>query len=144
MLYGCDVVQFVQAILPVIRWILGLRFNPGGSRHDRFERHRRVERDQLAVIHNGDAIAQAVGFVHVMRGDQNGEFPLALDVAEHFPYGDTRNWIESSSGLIEKEYFGMMHQPPRNLQTPSLTLKETSSTAVKSPYFLTMCSTWMA
>src|SRR5258706_11198780 len=111
MLYGCDVVQFVQALLPVIRWILELRFNHVGSRHARFERHRRVERDQLAVIHNGDAIAQAVGFVHVMRGDQNGEFSLALYVSEHFPYRDTRKLIEASSGLIEKEYFGMMHQP---------------------------------
>ena len=28
--------------------------------------------------------------------------------------------------------------------SPSFTLKETSSTAVKSPYFLTMCSTSIA
>ena len=32
---------------------------------------RRAERDQLALVHDADAIAQRVRFVHVMRGDQN-------------------------------------------------------------------------
>ena len=39
---------------------------------DAFELQRRIERLQLAVIDDGDAIAQLVGLVHVVRRDQNG------------------------------------------------------------------------
>ena len=47
-----------------------------------------VERDQLAVIDNCDAVAQAVGLVHVVRGDENRQLAMFLDVSQHFPDGD--------------------------------------------------------
>ncbi len=33
---------------------------------------RRAERDHLAVIHDGHAVAEALGFVHVVGGEQDG------------------------------------------------------------------------
>ena len=42
----------------------------GAERRDQLAR--RAERDQLALVHDADAIAELVRFVHVVRGDQDG------------------------------------------------------------------------
>src|SRR5580692_4775946 len=39
----------------------------------RFEVRGRVERQNLAVVHDRDAIAKLVGFLHVMRGQHHGD-----------------------------------------------------------------------
>ena len=48
----------------------------------------RVQRGQLAVIHDGDAVAQLVGLVHVVRGQQNRQARLLLELLESSP----RRW----------------------------------------------------
>ena len=56
---------------------------------------RAVQRHQLAMVHDGDAVAQAVGLVHVMCGDQNRELAVGLDVGQHFPDRHARDRIQS-------------------------------------------------
>ena len=76
------------------------------------------------MIDDGDAVAKAIGLVHVMRGDQHGELALFLDAREHFPDGDTRHGIESGGRLVEEENFGMMHESARDFETAAHTAGE--------------------
>src|SRR5215468_9666870 len=99
--------------------MLELCFDNVRSRHTCLKIRRRVARDQLPVVHNRDAVAQSVGFVHVMRRNQNRELSLVLDVGEHLPNRDARNWIESRRRLVEKENLRTMYEPARNLQSPA-------------------------
>src|ERR1700728_167222 len=114
-LHGRDVVERAQALLPIVRRILELHFNHVRSRHARFQSHWRVESDELAVVDNGDAVAQSVSLVHVVSRDQNCKLPLALNIAKHLPHRNARNGVEPGGGLVEKKYSGMMHQAARDL-----------------------------
>ncbi len=78
----------------------------------------RIERHQLAVVHDGDAVAKLVGLVHVMRGDEDGEVALALEAGEHFPDGDARDGVEAGGGLVEEEDFWLVDQPAGDFQPP--------------------------
>ena len=51
----------------------------------RLQLERRIERDQLAVIDDGDAVAELVGLVHVVGGDQDGQVALALEARRASP-----------------------------------------------------------
>jgi hypothetical protein len=66
------------------------------------------------VIDNRDAIAQLVGFVHVVRRDENREIPFGLDLAEHLPHRDTRYRIEPGGRLVEKEDARLVHESARD------------------------------
>ncbi len=77
----------LQALFPIGGRILELHFDDGGSRHGRFQGFRRIESYQLSMIDDRDAIAEAVGFVHVMGGNEDRKLALGLDVGEHLPYG---------------------------------------------------------
>ena len=44
-----------------------------------------IERGELAVIDDRDAVAEFVGFVHVVRGQQNGHFGFVAQSRESFP-----------------------------------------------------------
>src|ERR1700722_14903007 len=70
------------------------------------------------MIDDGDAVAQPVGFVHIMRRDQDGQLALRLDIPKHFPHRNARHGIKPGCRLIEKKYSRMMHQTARNLQPP--------------------------
>src|ERR1700677_4232407 len=95
-----------------------MRFNHVVSRNTLFERHRRIERYQLSMIDNGDAIAEAIGFVHVMSSNEHGEIAGVLKVVEHLPDGHTGDGIEAGGGLVEKEDAGIVNQAARDLKTP--------------------------
>ena len=117
---GCTEVtssSFCSSLLPVRRRVQELRFDDVGSRHAGLQRGRRIERHQLAVIDDGDAVAQAVGFVHVVRGDQDGERAAVLDLGQHLPDGDARDGIEAGGRLVEEEDLRAVHQAARDLQT---------------------------
>jgi hypothetical protein len=67
------------------------------------------------VIHNGNAVAQLVRLVHVVRRDEHGEVARVLDLAQHLPDGGARHGIEPGGGFIEKEDARLVHQPARDL-----------------------------
>src|SRR5579871_7029155 len=100
----------MQALLPVRGSILELRLDHVRSGHARLERRRRIESNQLAVIDDGDAIAEAIGFVHVMSGDEDGELAFFFDVAEHLPHCNTRYRVEARRGLVEEKDARVMHE----------------------------------
>ena len=59
--------------LPIERLVAELRFDRARAGHRRLERTRRVERDEPPLVDDRDAIAQPVGFVHVVRRHENRE-----------------------------------------------------------------------
>ena len=89
-----------------------------------FERHRSIERYQLSVIDDGDAVAQAIGFIHVVRGDQHGEMAGISEVVEHLPHRDAGDRIEPGGRLIEKEDPRIMNQASRDLKTAPHSTRE--------------------
>jgi hypothetical protein len=110
MLHRGHLIERVQLLFPIGGRIVELRLDHIRSGHTGFQRHGRVERNQLAVIDNRDPVAEAVGLIHVVRCDENGQLPMLFDIAQHFPYSHARDGIESGGGFVEKENLGMMHQ----------------------------------
>src|SRR5436305_4731265 len=102
-LYGSDRRQLVEGLLPIGRSILELRFDYIRSWNAGLQRGRGIECNQLAMMDDSNAIAEAVGFIHVMRGDQNRELTLALDVGQHLPNGNAGNGVEPGRGLVQKK-----------------------------------------
>ena len=70
---------------------------------------------ELAVIDDRDAIAQLVGFVHVVRRDEDREVALLLDLLQHLPDGDARDRIEAGRRLVEEEDARLVDQAARDL-----------------------------
>ena len=78
--------QPVQLLDPVRRRALEFRLHHFGSRNAVLQPRRRIQRRQLAVIDNGDAVAQLVRFIHVMRGQQNRQLGFVAQRANHLPH----------------------------------------------------------
>jgi len=57
--------------------------------------------DQFAVVNVGN-VAAALGFVHVVRGDEEGD-AVARKLEEQIPELASRNGIDACSGLIEEK-----------------------------------------
>ena len=58
------------------------------------------------MVHDGDAVAEALGFVHVMRGEQDGAAGR-LELLDQFPELAAGLRIEAGGGLIEKQKIGI-------------------------------------
>ena len=58
--------------------------------------------DHFAVIDDGDAIAQAFRFIHVMGGQENGS-SIGAQVAQYFPELPARLGIEAGRRFIEEQ-----------------------------------------
>ena len=70
---------------------------------------RRAQRDDLALIDHGDAVAEPLGLVHVMGGEQDGATPV-LQVANDVPELAARLRVEPGGGLVEEEQLGVADQ----------------------------------
>jgi hypothetical protein len=102
--------SFLQAALPLFGFAVKVYFNDVGAGNAVLELDRRAQRDELAVIDNGDAVAELVSLFHVVSGDEDGEVARAAQIVEHLPDGDARDRIEAGGGLVEKEDAGIVHQ----------------------------------
>ena len=65
------------------------------------QRHRRVERDDAAVIEQGHVVA-ALGLVHVGRGDEHGN-ALGDHLVDDEPEVAARDGIHAERGFVEQE-----------------------------------------
>src|SRR5579863_8536638 len=65
--------------------------------------------DDLAVIHDGEAVTEAFGFVHIMRGQKHGA-TVALKSAHDVPQLATALRIEAGRGLVEEQDLGIAYQ----------------------------------
>ena len=70
-------------------------------------------RDDLALIDDGDAIAEAFGLVHVMRGQQDGPATLA-QVADDVPELAAGLGVQAGRRLVEEQDLGVADQGDRD------------------------------
>ena len=81
----------------------------GLDRHDRvgadaaLELGRRVEGEDLAVVHDRHPVAQLVGLLHVVRRQHDG-LALAVEAFEQLPQRQPTLGVEPGSGLVEEEH----------------------------------------
>ncbi len=68
-----------------------------------------VQGDDSRVVHDGHAVAEDLGFVHVMRGEDD-RFALALDQPHQIPEVAPGLGIEAGRRLVEKEDLRVVHQ----------------------------------
>ena len=65
--------------------------------------------DGFAVIHDGHAVAEPFGFVHVMGGQQNGA-ARQLELFDQLPELAAGLRVEAGGGLVEEQKIGIAHQ----------------------------------
>src|SRR5205085_2342195 len=83
----------------------------GAERRD--ERARRAERDDLAVVHDGNPVAQPLRFFHVMRREENRAARRA-EPADHVPQLAARLRVESRGRLVEEQQLRPRDQGARH------------------------------
>src|SRR2546425_6474465 len=84
---------------------------------------RRVERDDAALVDDRDAVAEDLGLVEVMGGEDDGRAAF-LDAANQLPEVSASLRIESGRRLVEEENLGSVDEGGRDGKTLSLTPRE--------------------
>jgi hypothetical protein len=67
------------------------------------------EGDDLAVIHDGYAVAELLGFLHVVGGEDDGA-ALLLEGVDEIPEVTAGLGVEAGGGLVEEEQFGVAEE----------------------------------
>ena len=78
---------------------------------------RRPERDDLALVDDGDAIAE-LGLVHVVRGHEDGDVLARAHRVQVVPDLVARLWIETERRLVEEQHLRVVQDAARDLQPP--------------------------
>jgi len=79
----------------------------------RFEPFRRVEREETSTVDERDAIAELVGFRHIVRRHDDGA-SLRMEVAQNLPQRIPRLRIEPDRRLVEEEDRWLVDQRARD------------------------------
>ena len=68
-----------------------------------------VEGDDFGVVHDGDAVAEDFGFVHVVGGEDDG-FAFGFDLFDEVPKVAAGLGVEAGGGFVEEENFGIVDE----------------------------------
>ena len=74
---------------------------------------RRVEGEDPAVVHDGYPLAELVGLLHVVGGEQDG-LAFAVQLTEQVPQGEPALRIEARCRLVEEKHRGAVEDGPRH------------------------------
>jgi hypothetical protein len=96
------------------------RFNHVITPERRDQVRRRPESNDLALVHNGDAIAKSLRFVHVVRREHNRS-PSGLEGLYKIPHASSRLRIETCRWFVEEQEFRIRHKRTRDGQPLLLT-----------------------
>src|ERR1700676_4280444 len=80
--------------------------------------------DDLAVVDDGDAVGDALGFFHVMGGEENSDLLILVEFFHVCPKLVTGLGVQAERGLIEKNDLGRMQKAARDLQSPPHAARE--------------------
>src|ERR1039458_6464979 len=80
-----------------------------------FECGGRIFNENLAVVDDGDAVAELVGLLHVVGGEDDGDAFFA-QAADGVPHGDAALRVESGAGFVEEQHLGAMRDGAGDLQ----------------------------
>ena len=73
------------------------------------------EREQAPAVDDREAVAELVGLLHVVRGEEDG-LALAVQLAEDLPQREAALRVEAGGRLVEEEDRGPVHDRPRHHQ----------------------------
>src|ERR1700738_887955 len=85
-------------------------------RHGLLQLGRRADRLQLTVVHQRHPIAQRVGLLHVMGGEQNRHAEIVLHAPDLTPDTVARNGIQTHRRFVEDQQRWPVHQRLRQLE----------------------------
>jgi hypothetical protein len=118
-----------------MRNIEGLRIGARGKRNhvlraDRGDQFaRRAKSNLFAVVHDSDALAEALGFVHVMRGEKDG--PAGeLELLDQIPKLAAGLRVQAGGGLIEKKKIGIADERASERETLFLAARKISDARI--------------
>ena len=83
-----------------------------------FQFRRRTDGDDFAVIDDRDAVGDAVGFVHVVRGQEDGHAFVLVQIFDVSPKLIAALRVEAERRLVEKQDFRRVQKSARNFQPP--------------------------
>ena len=83
---------------------------------DVLEPGRRVEGHELAVVHDGDAVAEEVGLLHVVGRQDDRHAGLFVELADVLPDVAARLGVEAQGRLVEEEDLGPVDQAAGDLE----------------------------
>ena len=90
---------------------------------------RGIQAEQMAVIDDGNLIAQLLGLVHVVGGEHH-RLALRLDRLDALPEVVARLGIEPRGGLVQKQQLGVAEQGQRQQQPLPLTAGELAAVPI--------------
>ena len=88
-----------------------------------------IQAEQVAVIDDGDAIAQLLRLVHVVGGEHH-RLALGLDGLDPLPEVVARLGIQPRGGFIQKQQLGIAEQGQRQQQPLTLSAGELAAVSV--------------
>lgn len=87
-------------------------------------------RDDFAMVHDGDFIAQIVRLLHVMRGQQHG-LVARLDAVDQFPEIQPRLRVKAGGGFVEEHHVRVIHQRQRQQHALALAAGQLAGVTVE-------------
>src|SRR5262245_27436333 len=61
------------------------------------------------VVDDGDPIAELVGFLEVLSGEED-RCPALIDPPQLVPYGESARRVQASRRLVEEQHVGLVHE----------------------------------
>ena len=100
--------------------------------HLLLQRARGAFRDHRAVIDDHDAVAEHVGLVQVMRGQEHRGAPVP-QAADVVPQAGPVLRVESGARLVQEQDLGLVHDAERHVEPPPLAAGIRPHPAVREP-----------
>ena len=63
------------------------------------------------MVHDGEAVTELVGLLHVVGGEQDG-LTVGVEVGEDLPHRDPGLRVQTGGGLVEEQHRGPVHHGP--------------------------------
>src|SRR5258708_3860235 len=79
----------------------------------------RVLADNLPVIDNGQAVAEAISLVHIVGRQEDGH-ALVAQATYFIPNAHPALWVQACGGFIQEEQRGPVHHAHRHIEPPAL------------------------
>ncbi len=77
-------------------------------REPQAQRVGRVAGDERALVEDAHAVAEALGFGHVVRGEEHGG-AVVVQLVQHSVHLGARGGVEAARGLVEEQQLGPVH-----------------------------------
>jgi hypothetical protein len=124
---GLDAGQRQQVVGPVA--VAGAERDRHRTASVRGQRRRRVTGDELAPVHDGDAVTQHLRLVHEVR-DQHDRRAAVADLADQLPGGVAGAGVQAGGQLVEQHQLRVAEQRECDEQPLLLTTRQRPERAV--------------